>query len=657
MGFKRLTTRFLLIVLALFIVTGLVSTFTLLLAVDGIIHRLGASYALERAEVERSRIANVLETEAVLARKLADSPPIVHWLLDEGNPSLRAAAFEELESFRQAFRDKDYFITVGSSLTYYNQPTTGPLAATTLSRNNPADAWYFDSVEAGVPSTFNLDFDRLIGQAKVWINCIVHAGGRVIGVAGTGIDITDLVDQLVRSEGDGVRTILVDSSGAITAERDRKALEQNALAGAKGKKITIFDLAKTDRDREVLARLMASASAGKPAVALVNLDGQTNLTVITRIPEISWFAVVAVDPSSVIAFIDFLPLFALLVASLLAVLAAISLLMDRVVLRPLATMTSSARRIAAGDYSLALPTGRTDEIGNLSLAFNEMAAKVKGYTEGLESLVERRTAELKTLNGRLEVANRQVMESIRYARLIQDGIMPPEGALASRLSSHALFHRQRDIVGGDFLFFQDFEDGFLLGVIDCAGHGVPGALMTMMASSSLQLIASRVPFDDPASILSELDAVIRASLRQNQDQTPAHSGMDVGLCACLPKERALIYAGAAMPLYLHSAGGAIATISGRKTAIGYQRRRNPGPFENRRLAADGQTFFLVTDGYIDQAGGDQGRAYGTRRLSALFASCDGRALGATNPGWEPAFDAYRGERNQRDDVLAIGFRI
>ena len=656
MGFKRLTTRFLLIVLALFVVTGLISTFTLLLAVDGIINRLGASYALERAEMERSRIGKVLDTEAVLARKLADSPTVVRWLLDETNPARRQAAFEELESFRKAFRDKDYFVAVGSSLTYYNQPTSGPLAVTTLSKDNPADSWYFSTIAAGLPSTFNLDFNRLIGQAKVWINCVVRGGGRVIGVAGTGIDITDLITQLVRSEGDGVRTILIDSSGAVTAERNRAALEQNARAGATGKKITIFDLATRKRDRQELARLIASASAGKPSVGIVDLSGRANLTVITRIPEIGWFAVIAVNPSSVISFVDFLPLFALLVASLLAVLVAISFLMDRVVLRPLASMTTSARRIAAGDYSHALSTARSDEMGNLAVAFNEMAAKVKGYTESLESLVERRTAELQQANGRLEVANRQVMESIRYARLIQDGIMPAAGALEARLSSHALFHRQRDIVGGDFLFFHDFDDGFLLGVIDCAGHGVPGALMTMMASSSLELIAARVPFDDPAAILTELDRVIRASLRQDDDQMPAHGGRDVGLCACLPTEGTLIYAGAAMPLYLLS-DGAVTTIAGRKAAIGYRRRRSPGPFENRRLATDGQAFFLVTDGFIDQAGGEQGRAYGTRRLTSLFASCDGKPLDTLCPGWENEFNSYRGVRAQRDDILAIGFRI
>ncbi len=614
MGFKRLTTRFLLIVLALFMVTGAVSTVVLLFAVEGIIHRLGTSYAFERAELERARIGRVLDTEAILARKLADSPSLVHWFLDEGNPALRRAAFEELESFRRAFRDKDYFIAVGSSLTYYIQPTEGPIAVTTLSKKNPADAWYFNTVAAGLPSSFNLDYDRLIGAAKVWINCVVRSKGNVIGLAGTGLDITDLIKQIVRSERSGVRTILIDSTGAITAERNRRSLEQNALAGAYGKKITIYDLVKSAADRRRLAALIASAASGKPEIGTVELGGRANLTVVDAIPEIGWYAVVTVDPSSVISFLDFLPLFGLLVASLLAVLIAISLLMERLVLRPLVTMTSSARQIASGDYGLSLPSGRSDEMGALASAFNEMAAKVKGYTESLE-------------------------------------------ALAERLSSHSLFHRQRDIVGGDFLFYRDFGEGYLLGVVDCAGHGVPGALMTMMASSTLQMIAARVRFDEPAAMLAELDEVFRASLRHDKGQLPVRGGLDVGLCACLPNEGELVFAGAGMPLYLLSPDGQVATIPGRRGAIGHGRRRSSGLIENRRLATEGQTFFLVTDGYVDQAGGTTGRAYGTRRLTTLFASCLEGPLDALRLDWASEFDAYRGDQAQRDDVLAIGFRV
>ncbi len=655
MAFRRLTTRFLLTVLALFVAMTVVSTASLLVAVDGIVGKLGGNWAIERAEVERARIAGALEREAVLAVKLADSPTIKRWILSERNPALRELAFEELESFRRAFRDPNYFVVVDSSRTYYNQPNTGALAVTTLSPKSPADAWYFSTVREGKAFTFNLDYNDLIGQAKVWINCVVRSGGKVIGVAGTGIDISDLIAQLVRVEQTGVRSMLIDSKGAITADRDRSYLEKNAKAGAQGKKITVFDLAGSPEDRARIQALIQDAERGEIESAVVNIAGKSSPTVVAPIPEIGWLAVVSVDAASQLPFADFLPLFALLVASLLAVLVVTGVVMNRVVLRPLAAMTVSARRVASGDFDLVVADGRKDEIGTLAGAFNDMARQVKTYTQGLEVLVRQRTSELTESNEKLLSANRQVMESIRYASLIQNRIGPAEGALAAGLASFSLFHQPRDIVGGDFLYFKEHPEGCLVAAVDCAGHGVPGALMTMMAEASLAMIAERMAFDDPAGVLGELDATIRGSLRQ--DGEGVGSGFDIGLCACSPRRGTLVYAGAAMPLYVLPPDGRLRTVAGRKKAIGHQARIRPEGFENHRFPTLDHAFFLVTDGYVDQAGGAQSRSFGTLRLASMLTACLGKPLGARCPDWEGAFDSYRGSLPQRDDCLAFGFRV
>lgn len=286
-----------------------------------------------------------------------------------------------------------------------------------------------------------------------------------------------------------------------------------------------------------------------------------------------------------------------------------------------------------------------------------MAGKVKAYTQDLESQVQKRTAQLREANEKLEAAGRSVMESIRYARLIQEGIMPRMGTLSARLAGFSLFHRQRDTVGGDFLYFREMGDSFLLGVIDCSGHGVPGAFMTMMANSSLDLIAGRKAVDDPAAILAELDVAIRSSLRLDQSYSSVQGGMDIGLCACFPERGSLIYAGAAMPLYVLSPEGSFATVQSGGKAVGYFARKRSRAYKNHRIATAGCTFFLVTDGFVDQAGGDEGRAFGTKRLARLLSSCGKEPLGPTCPNWEGAFDSYRGAKPQRDDALAIGFRI
>jgi serine phosphatase RsbU (regulator of sigma subunit) len=452
--------------------------------------------------------------------------------------------------------------------------------------------------------------------------------------------------------------MLIDDKGVITAHPNIGYLEYNATAGATGKKITVFDLAASSADRQKLESLVEEARSGKIGMAVVNLQGHTSLTAVAPIAEIGWMMVVSVNTSSLISMSDFIPLLVVLLLSLLVALVLIALLMDRMVLKPLGVMTRSAHLVAAGEYDLILPVDRKDEMGTLSSAFNEMAAKVKNYTENLEASVKERTSELIVANAKLSDANRQVMGSIRYARLIQDGLMPSAGILKDRLSSYSYFHRQRDTVGGDFLFLRDLErsDGFLLAVIDCEGHGVPGALMTVMVDSVLRLTVSSGASDDPAAILGRLDGAIRASLRQGSNRTQhVHGGMDIGLCVCLPKHGRLVFAGAGMPLYVRESDGSVRTVPGRKKAIGYAYRHEPQPFESHRLDTAGRAFFLITDGFMDQAGGSAGRAYGTKRFFDRVAVDGTGSLGGIS--WEKEFDDYRGPYAQRDDVLVIGFAL
>ncbi len=632
------------------------------MGVNGIVRKLARSYALERAQEVRSRLGDMLDREAALARKMADLPSLRAWMLDERNVGLRTEAFDRLDGFTRAFLDGNYFVVVGQSRTYYNKPADGPVKTTILEPNRPADIWYFNTMARNQDVSFNLDYNALVGAVRVWINCLVRDNGKVIGIAGTGIDISELVSRLVSAQGVGAQSMLTDQNGAVTAHPDVAFLEHNAKVWTKGKKITVFDLAGTQRDRTKLEDLMIQARAGKTAVDEVNLQGHTNLTAIVPVPEIGWMTVVSVDTSSFISFADFGPLFLVLVISVLVALAVIALLMERLILSPLTAVTDSANRIAAGDYELPLEFRRTDEIGILASAFKEMAVQVQRYTGRLEILVDERTAQLTETNADLKDANRRVMESIRFARMIQDGIMATDAVLSKRLSSHAFFHRQRDTVGGDFLFIRDVPGGFLLGVVDCEGHGVPGALMTMMVDSFLKMIASGPSDRDehngsPSGILRSLEQQMRTSLHQDTDDAAIQGGLDIGLCLCLPDRRTVVYAGAGMPLYVLEPDGVVSSVGGRRKAIGQRAGRHSGDFIDHTFPAEGRTFFLCTDGFVDQAGGSEGRAYGTKRLEHLLVSCGNARLGPQCPDWEGVFNEYRGEHPQRDDVLAVGFRL
>jgi len=649
---SSLTVHVVTIALLLFLAFAGVSMVGLTLAVRSVTNDLGGGFAMERVEGANARIAGRLQKEAALARQLADSPTIHRWLRNSENETLREEAFAELESYRNSFQDDNYFIAVDKSLTYYNQPPEGDLVQTPLDPERPADEWYFATAGSSEAVSFNLDYNPDLDVSRVWINCLVRDDGEFLGIAGTGIEITELVDRLV-SEGRGnTTTMLTDLDGIILAHPNAEIMEANARAADGGAKTRVFDFAGGPADRQVLTELMDAALAGEIQAQRLMINGRSLIAAVTHLTELDAFLVGAVDPSAFVSLRDFTGLFVLVIALILVALAVLAVVIERRVLSPLTTLTTSARKIADGEYHLSLPTRRRDEIGTLSQTFSEMAAQIQAYTGRLENMVQQRTAELEESNRQLDATNRALTESIEYARLIQEGVSDATSVLRNRLPGHSVFQRQRDIVGGDALFAMEVEDGgVVLAVVDCEGHGVSGALMTMMAGSFLrQIIPYRDP-RDPAGILTDVEEAVHRSLSGGEFT----SGFDIGLCTCLPGEGRVIFAGAGMPIYVREAQGEVRTIAGRRKAIRSRHRRAPERFRNVELDVSTRAFFLFTDGFVDQAGGSTGRAYGTRRLERFLSSWKPKDFRPDSRAWETEFDSYRSNRPQRDDVLCLSF--
>jgi serine phosphatase RsbU (regulator of sigma subunit) len=658
MKLKSLTIRIVFIALVLFVGFAGVSTVGLLVQVRSMARDLGVRYAVQRVETAKARISGQLQREAALANKLADSPTLERWMLAEHNQARRERAFAELASYREAFVDSNYFVAIHESKHYYNRPEGKELVVTTLSADSPADEWYFATLSAGEKVSFNLDYNAELDVSKVWINCLSLRNGEVIGMAGTGLEITDFISRFLEDGRTAAGTMITDLDGTIIAHPDERIMEQNAKTDLSGDKVSVFDLAARAGDRETLRSLVNEAVSGETQVAPVDFEDRALVTAVTRLSELDALMVESVDASAFVSTGDFLPLFVLVAVVILVAVAVLAFMVERSVLLPLSGLTRSARRIAEGEYHLSVPgTDRGDEIGTLSSAFEHMASQVAAYTRRLEQMVEQRTAELTETNRKLDDTNRQLTESIRYARLIQDGVMAGEADCSRRFPQFQLFRRQRDMVGGDFLFLRDTEEGgFLLAVIDCEGHGVSGALMTMMADSLLRQIVPGHEPRDPAAMLADVERAVGGSLDRGFDEHSFTSGFDIGLCACFPADGELVFAGAGMPLYIRNAGGEIRTVKGRRKAIRSQHRKPPAPLENHRFDTGGNVFFMLTDGFVDQPRGN-GETYGTTRLYEFLSGIEPSLLDSRNNLWEEEFESSRGSALQRDDVLAIGFTL
>ena len=388
----------------------------------------------------------------------------------------------------------------------------------------------------------------------------------------------------------------------------------------------------------------------------LTMNGRTYLAAVSRLKEIKWFNLVLVDPAQFVSRRDFLPVLALLIVSSLAVILVIGLLLNRLVLSPLAALAATSREIAEGNFAAAMPPPGRDEIGSLTRSFGEMTRRVRDYTENLEQMVEQRTAALDASHRQLADSNRQVMDSIRYARLIQASLLPDEAALRCRLGDLFILYRPRDIVGGDFYYYRDCGDACLVAVIDCTGHGVPGAFMTMTAKAVLDNLLEEVESADPATILGMFNRRFRQALHSDKVEGTFDNGLEMGLCRWLPGPRRLVFAGARISL-LTGAGGALAVYPGDRQAIGYRRSAADFRYTNHQLElAAGTTCYLASDGILDQSGGARGWGLGNRRFRTLLESIAALPAAQQLAAIEAALAAYQGDFPQRDDITVIGFR-
>ncbi|CAO3360464.1 SpoIIE family protein phosphatase [Azospirillum palustre] len=488
-----------------------------------------------------------------------------------------------------------------------------------------------------------------------------------------------------------VGLIAMGVSSVLVGRQQREALTHRATlvgtlqASAMGQAVWEFDTRAVEamirgllaedaavRSVKVWAASGGRGGHGEPLVALERPAGRAELTTVERQIVMSGgngertmvgllrmtYSLEEAESATMTALA---PMAGLVFFSLLAVIGMISILLNRLVLAPLARLTRSAGAIAAGDYRVRLRNTRADEIGQLTVAFNHMAETVHDYTERLEQRVAERTEELRQSNDQLAVVNRQVMDSIQYASLLQSAILPDEREMARHLDGVCVLWRPRDVVGGDFHIFRELEDGrFLIGVADCSGHGVPGAFMTMTVSAILDHVLSETAGSDPATILGGLNRMVRAALARGRDNARFDNGLDIGLCLVRPDKGDLLFAGGRIGLHIvdSAAGGTVGEVKGDAQSLGYRRSNIGHRFTTHRVElAPGRSFYLTTDGFLDQAGGTRGFGFGNRRFTAMLLEHDAIPMTERRAAFAQALADHQGERAQRDDITLVGFTV
>ena len=249
-------------------------------------------------------------------------------------------------------------------------------------------------------------------------------------------------------------------------------------------------------------------------------------------------------------------------------------------------------------------------------------------------------------------------DSINYAVRIQSAIMQPEHIIKSFLPKNFIMYRPKDIVSGDFYFVGGNEEKVVFASVDCTGHGVPGAFMSIIGNNQLNAAVKEDDLTTPSLILDRLSQGVSDTLRQtSEEEAGIKDGMDIALLSIDFENMVLEYAGAYNPLYIFRDGKLLET-KGDKFPIGISIDGTLRLFANHEFKLQkGDCIYIFSDGFADQFGGSKGKKYKSANMKKLLLSISQKPMEEQKQLLEEAFKNWKGSNDQIDDVCIIGVRV
>jgi serine phosphatase RsbU (regulator of sigma subunit) len=253
----------------------------------------------------------------------------------------------------------------------------------------------------------------------------------------------------------------------------------------------------------------------------------------------------------------------------------------------------------------------------------------------------------------IEEKNREVHDSITYAQRIQNAILPPDKFIRQILPGSFVLFKPKDIVSGDFYWFEEADGKVLFAAVDCTGHGVPGAMVSVVGHNALNRAVREFGLTEPAKILDKLTELVEETFAKSENELK--DGMDISLCCLDRGSNRLSWAGANNPLWIVRAGKLISFV-GDKQPIGAFENRKPFTSHTCQLEK-GDCVYVFTDGYADQFGGEKGKKFKYKQLQELLISIAGKTMQEQQSVLEKTISDWMGSLEQIDDICIIGIRI
>ncbi len=323
--------------------------------------------------------------------------------------------------------------------------------------------------------------------------------------------------------------------------------------------------------------------------------------------------------------------------------------------------TEFAREVGTGNFdSYYKPLSEEDSLGYALLKMREelrenervLEAKVVERTEE----VVRQKEEIEIQNRKLEILYKHITDSIRYAKRLQDAILPPPAMVNRLLPESFILFKPKDIVSGDFYWMFERGSRVYIAAVDCTGHGVPGAFMSIVGNNLLNQIVKERPDLNAGQMLDELNILAGKTINQHSEEGAVRDGMDMTLCIFDSSKKSMDMAGANNSLYLFR-NEEMKEYKADKIPIGYV-EGNSRSFTNHHIELEkGDTVYMFSDGYADQFGGPKGKKFMVGQFRTFLSKIHSKSLVEQMNILDANIEEWRGNLEQVDDILVIGFRV
>lgn len=298
------------------------------------------------------------------------------------------------------------------------------------------------------------------------------------------------------------------------------------------------------------------------------------------------------------------------------------------------------------------------KLNNMQLHFQVQSTQKEIEIERLRNTeLKKAYEEIQAQRNEILEKNNQITDSIVYAKRIQEAILPSGSEVSRLLEHHFILYKPKDIVSGDFYWVEEKNGKITVAAVDCTGHGVPGAFMSIIGYNLLNYIVKEQGITRPRDILDHLNTGVSSVLKQSGENSKVRDGMDIALISLDPRSQTLHFAGANNPLY-HVRDGKLEIYKANKTPIGSTPHSTHTSFTDHELKLiPGDMLYIFSDGYADQFGGEQGKKFKYRQLQELLVEIHDKPVAEQRSMLESALLRWQGDHEQVDDILVIGIRV